>query len=214
MKIKSHRNLCVLFFAVTALASHSSIAQVDCSESPVSLGEVMAGFQAGFTGGTHTVTGLPEGMWASASSDPRRGFIVPETEVTTLHCRNDYILLAEWFGCMQKRPNGTTRRPVEEAKDCAKTGMFGLIVDFHFLLDGIRVDHMETTAKLGPSPYGPDAAVYAILTAGHIIEPFSLSPGTHTVTPVFVFDWDRNGTIDEIWEPVVDFEIIDSTATP
>ena len=212
MKIKSHRSLCVLLFAVTALASHSSIAQVDCSESPVSLGEAMAGLQAGFTGGTHTVTGLPEGMFAAVHGEARRGFVVPETEVASVQCDNDYILVADWFGCSLTNFFGQTIRTTKEAKQCAKTGLNGLIPDFHILIDGVRVDHMNTNAKLGPVPNRDPSRVFAIMTSGHIIEPFSLAPGLHTATGVFDLDYDGDGIGEVPLSSTAEFTIIDSAA--
>jgi hypothetical protein len=42
------------------------------------MGEVMAGLQAGLTGGAHTVDGAPEAFFGAVNFEERRGFIVPE----------------------------------------------------------------------------------------------------------------------------------------
>jgi hypothetical protein len=226
MKIFAVRRLCVLLLAVFAFASHSSLAQ-ECGEPVVSLGEVMAGFQAGFTGGAHTVTGLPEGYFGAAAFEARRGFVVPETEVPSVQCDNDYILVADWFACGLTNFFGVTIRTAQEAKRCASTAFYGLIPDFHILIDGVRVEHMNTNAKLGTLPDRDPSRVFATMTSGHIIEPFSLAPGLHTATGVFDFDQDCrplpgnpdglppgecDGIPEDPFSLTAEFTIIDSAA--
>ena len=196
---------------------HSSNAQ-ECGEPRVRLGEVMAGFQAGLTGGAHTVTGLPEGFLVAAHDEPRRGFIgaaLPPDD-SLEQCDNDYILISEWFGCSIERADGTNVRTPKEAKDCVNSGWYGWLLDFSFQLDGNPVDHMQTGTKLGffPLQSGGERRG-AIFTAGFIVEPFSLEPGVHSTTLFLDWDDDRNGTVDRTTEWTRWFSIIDSaTAAP
>lgn len=186
-----------------------------CSGSSVGVGEVMSGLQAGLTGGAHSDSGNPEGFFAAASEESRRGFIVPEAEVASRHCDRDYILIAEWFGCPLTNFAGENIRNPEEARDCVDSGLGGLIVDWHLEIDGVRVDHMRTATKMGVLPNGRRAAIF---NAGHFVEPYSLAPGAHTATAVFEYDLDCrqnrggvcDGIVDYVWAPTANFEIVKS----
>ena len=212
MKIFAARRLCVLLLAVAAFASHSSNAQ-DCGEPVVSLGEVMAGLQAGLTAGVHNLNALPSGYDVAASFEPRRGFIIPETEVSSIQCENDFLLVSGWFACALTNYRGETFRTPKEARDCVNNGLNGLVEDFYFKVDGIEVGHMQTASKIGhlPSyPYIPRgerrAAFFAV---GHIIEPFSLSVGPHKATLFTLIDWDRDGPNPAEWDELTAyFEVI------
>ncbi len=222
MKIFAARRLCVLLFAVAAFASHSSNAQ-DCGEPVVSLGEVIAGLQAGLTAGVQNLNALPSGYNVAASFEERRGFIIPEAFLPStppsIQCDNDYLLISDWFACVLNDPNGPVpNRTPKEARDCVNIGLDGFLVEFSYEVDYIPVDHMQTATKMGflPSSYGKVRA--AFFTAGHIIEPFSLSLGDHTATLVAEVDLDClprpigqcDGTPDETWSWTAEFTIISS----
>ena len=209
MKIIS--SLSILLFV---FASHSSLAE-DCGEPLVGLGEVMAGLQAGLTAGVANNDTLPGGYDVVASGEARRGFIIPETGVQSEQCDNDYILISEWLACSIENLAGDENRKPNEAKDCVNNGLNGLVVDHFFEVDGNRVDHMQTATKIGRLPNGPglNGRRAAFYTTGHIIEPFSLEPGFHTATAVFVIDNDRDG--NPPFEPLpltAEFTVIDSAA--
>ena len=75
----------------------SALADPDCSTNQVSLGEVMAGLQAGLTSAGITEETLASGFFdaSSISGSPTRGFVIPEAGFDTQHCENDYILIGE-----------------------------------------------------------------------------------------------------------------------
>ena len=89
------------------------------------------------------------------------------------------------------------------------------IVDWHLEVDGVRVDHLQTATKMGVMPTGQRAATF---NAGHIIEPYSLTPGPHTATAVFEYDLDCrqnrggvcDGIVDYVYAPTTHFEIVES----
>jgi len=145
-----------LFILLFVFVSHSSIAE-DCGEPVVTRGEVTAGLQAGFTGGAHAMAGQPEGFFASAWFPPnvenRRGFIVPENQLTSIQCDNDYILIAEWVVCAITNFSGEKIRTPKEAIDCANSGLNGLILELVFQVDGIVVDYIQTTTKISSLPH-------------------------------------------------------------
>ena len=211
MKIIS--SLSILLFV---FGSHNSLAE-DCGEPRVVLGEVMAGLQAGLTGGAHTMTGQPEAFFGAVGLEDRRGFIIPENELPSTQCDNDYILIGEWFAC--SIGTGVANRKPKEAKDCVNAGLNGLVVDYFFEVDGNTVEHMQTGTKIGFLPDNFGGNRVAFFTAGHIIEPFSLAPGPHTATAVFQLDLDCispvfqcDGVADFDFTPTADFTIIDSAA--
>lgn len=217
MRVSSVFVSCAVLLSSVTLTPNVSRAQ-DCDAPVVSLGEVMAGLQAGFTGGTHTMEGLPEGFLIAALSEERRGFIVPETEVPSTQCDNDFILIGEWFSCNVSRTlnDGTvlTFRTRNEARECVDSGFFGLILGFKLQVDGIEVSIIETATKIGALPDFPGSqegtTVSAFSTAGHIIAPCTLPIGPHSATAVFEFDFDRDGNVDIVNELTADFEIVGS----
>ena len=176
-----------------------------CSKPLVSMGEVMAGLQAGLTGGAHTVTGKPEAFFGAVNFEERRGFIIPENGIASVQCNNDHILIGEWLAAPLDRFD-----TIKEAKDWA-TGLFGgRFVEIYFEIDGNRVDHLQTGTKIGFLPWGPRVAFF---NAGYVIEPYSLLPGPHTATFVLVRDPGSDG------EPpffdirlTADFTIVESAA--
>jgi hypothetical protein len=186
-----------------------------CSGPSVGMGEVMSGLQAGLTGGAHSDSGNPEGFFAAASEESRRGIIVPEAEISSRQCDSDYILIGEWFGCPVTNLAGENIRNPKEARDCVDSGLGGQIVDWHLEIDGVPVDYLQTTTKIGVLPNGQRAAFFS---AGHIVEPYSLPPGQHTATAVFEYDLDCrqsrggvcDGIADYVWAPTVNFEIVRS----
>lgn len=206
MKIISR--LCVLLLV---FGTHSSLAE-DCGKPLVKLGEIMAGLQAGLTAGVMNNDTLPGGYDIVASGTSRRGFIIPETGGASVQCDNDYILISEWFAC----PIGVAPlfRTPKEARDCVDSGFDGLFVDHYFEVDGIRVDQMQTGTKIGSTPTGNGGRKAAFFTTGHIFEPFSLTPGSHTVTAFLVLDPGRDGIppFDLFPFGTVDFDVLDSTA--
>lgn len=205
MKIYSIRLSIVLLF-ITTLGSQATLAQ-DCSGPAVSMGEVMAGLQAGLTGGAHTVSGEPNGFYGAVNYEERRGFIVPENFISSIQCDNDHILIAEWFATPLDR-----FEKIKGAKDWVNSLFGGLIVEYYFEIDGNRVEHMQTGTKIGTLPWGREVAFF---NAGYIIKPYSLSPGPHTATAVFVYDSDRDGEPPFEYEPLTaDFTIIDSSVAP
>ncbi len=206
MKIFAARRLCFLLLAVIAFASHSSNAQ-ECGEPLVGLGEVIAGLQAGLTGGAHTKTGLPEGFFVAFDGEERRGFIAPETFLDgSQQCEQDHILVATFVGC--GIGTGSMRTP-KEARDCVNSGFQGFILDFFFKIDGVRVKHIQTATKIGTFPPAFSGARGAFFSAGHIVEPFSLTLGNHTATVVFETDSDGDGVADSDLTFEVDFTIND-----
>lgn len=206
MKMYSVRYLNIVAFVITALASQASLAQ-DCSGPAVSMGEAMAGLQAGLTGGAHTVTGEPNGFYGAVNYEERRGFIVPENFIASIQCNNDHILIGEWFATPLDR-----FEKIKDAKDYVNSLFNGRIVEYYFEIDGNRVEHMQTGTKIGFLPWGRQVAFF---NAGYIIKPYSLSPGLHTATAVFVYDLDRDGEPPFFNEPLTaEFMIVDSSVDP
>jgi hypothetical protein len=207
--MKIINKLCVLLLV---FVSHASLAE-DCSDPLVGLGEVLAGLQAGLTAGVANNDTLPGGYDIVASGEARRGFIIPETGVPSDQCDNDYILISEWIACPIINNAGEEVRSPKEAKDCVNNGLDGLIVDHYFEVDGIRVDHIQTATKIGKLPTSFAGRRAAFNSTGHIIEPFSLEPGFHTATAVFVIDNDRDGNPPFDYLPLTaEFTVIDSAA--
>jgi len=211
--MKIFTRLCVLLFV---FVSHSSNAQ-DCGEPLVGLGEVIAGLEAGFTGGAHTKTGLPEGSFVAFNSEDRRGFIAPETFLdASQQCVQDHILIATFVGCVIGAPS--LFRTPKEARDCVNSGFQGFILDFYFEIDDVRVEHVQTGTKIGTVPEFFGGAKVAVFTAGHIVEPFSLKLGNHTATVVFEVDSNGDGIADDPPNPNWTFEgvftINESSAAP
>ena len=206
MKIISR--LCVLWLV---FGTHSSLAE-DCGKPLVKMGEIMAGLQAGLTAGVMNNDTLPGTYDIVASGEARRGFIIPETGVPSEQCDNDYILVSEWFAT----PIGVAPlfRTPKEARDSVNSGFGGLILDHYFEVDGIRVDQIQTGTKIGSTPTGSGGQKAAFFTTGHIFEPFSLTPGLHTVTAFALLDPGRDGIPPFNIFPfgTVVFEVLDSTA--
>ncbi len=104
MKIISR--LCIL---VLVFASHASLAQ-DCDNPSVKFGEVMAGLQAGFTGGSVNENTLPSGFFLGVSGVDQRGFIDPESG-SGWKCDSDWGLVSAWVGiAFPTDANTRTRR--------------------------------------------------------------------------------------------------------
>ena len=200
--------MCVLWLV---FGTHSSLAE-DCGKPLVKLGEIMAGLQAGLTAGVMNNDTLPGGYDIVASGTPRRGFIIPETGGASVQCDNDYILISEWFA-VPISVDPFFRTP-KEARELVNSGFGGLILDHYFEVDGARVDQIQTGTKIGSTPTGNGGRKAAFFTTGHIFEPFSLTPGFHTVTAIALLDPGRDGIPPFVTFPfgTVDFEVLDSTA--
>ena len=181
---------------------------LDCSGRSVSLGEAMSGLQSGLTGGAHAEVGAPGGYFLTAGGEDRRGFIVPEAVGVSQQCENDYILVSGWQGC---QVGGINDRSVREAMECA-TDMGGRILDHYFEIDGVRVDYIQTTAKVGTNP-NSGIKLGSIIT-GVILEPYSLQPGSHTAHVVYTWDGNRDGEPDYYFQYFTEFTIHEADATP
>lgn len=166
---------------------------LDCSVSPVKMGEVMAGFQAGFTGGSHTEVGNPADFFMTLGGETRRGFIIPENGDSSAQCENDFILVGGFIGSAIERPDGSSVRKPKEARDLVSSGFDGLIAGQRFEVDGVLLEHMNTASKIG---FHPNGARLAVMTSGVILEPYSQAPGIHTATVIYDVDGDRDGIVD------------------
>jgi len=194
-------------FEVYAKWSQAGTSEI-CSAPVVSMGEVMSGLQAGLTGGVHTVTGAPESFVGAVNFEDRRGFIVPENGISSMQCDNDHILIGEWFAT--PFGEGQLRENPKEAKDWVNSLFGNRFAGFYFEIDGNRVEHIQTGTKIGFLPWGPRVAFFNV---GHIIEPYSLSPGHHTATFVLLRDPDRDGEPPfVVIRLTADFTIVESAA--
>ena len=181
----------------------------DCSEPSVSLGEVMAGFQAGFTAGSHTEVGPTGEFFIALGGEDRRGFIVPEEIDSSRQCANDFILISGYFGVPFARRDGTFLSP-KEALDRATSGGNGFIAAQRFEVDGVLIEHMNTTAKIG---YFSDGRRAAVVASGVILEPYSLDPGMHVATITYDLDFNRDGTVDLEFPVSAAFSISEPTTS-
>jgi hypothetical protein len=181
---------------------------MDCSGRSVSLGEAMSGLQSGLTGGAHTEVGAPGGYFLTAGGEDRRGFIVPEAIGVSQQCENDYILVSGWQGC---QVGGVNDRTMREAMECA-TDIDGRILDHYFEIDGVRVDYMQTKARVGTSP--DTGNQIGSITTGVILEPYSLEPGSHTAHIVYTWDSNRDGVPDFDFQFFTEFTIHQADETP
>ncbi len=167
---------------------------MDCSAPPVSLGEVMAGFQAGYTAGSHNDFGPAGSHFIAATGEDRRGFVVPEGIDSSQQCENDFILVGGYVGATIALPDGTRVRPPKRAIDIVNAGLNGFIVSQRFEIDGVTVEHVSTAAKIGYLPNGRRAA---IIGSGIIMEPYSLSQGLHSAAVIYSLDFfPRDGIPD------------------
>lgn len=181
---------------------------IDCSAPSVSLGEAMSGLQAGLTGGAHTEVGAPGGYFLTAGGEDRRGFIIPEAVGVSQQCENDYILVSGWQGC---RVGGINDRTVREAMECA-TDIDGRILDHYFEIDGVRVDYIQTAARVGTNPNS--GIQLGSITTGVILEPYSLLPGSHTAHVVYTWDVNLDGVPDFDIQYFTEFTIHQADETP
>ena len=175
---------------VIARTEHTTL---DCSASPVKMGEVMAGFQAGFTGGSHTEVGNPAEFFMTLGGETRRGFIIPENGGSSAQCENDFILVSGFLGAGIERSDGTSIRTPKEARDLVASGFNGRFAGQRFEVDGVLLEHMNTTPKIG---FHPNGARIAVMTSGVILEPYSQSPGIHTASVIYDVDGNRDGIVD------------------
>jgi hypothetical protein len=168
----------------------------DCSGPPVKMGEVMAGFQAGFTGGSHTEVGNPADFFMTLSGEDRRGFIIPETPESSAQCENDFILVSGFIAAAIERPDGTVVRQPKEAKDLVSSGFSGFFAEQRFEVDGVLIEHMNSAAKIG---YVPSGFRVSVMTSGIILAPNSLEPGLHSASVIYGIDEDQDGNVDYEW---------------
>jgi hypothetical protein len=182
----------------------------DCSAPAVSLGEVMAGFQAGLVAGTHTEYGPAGDYFLAASGEDRRGFLVPEAIVEqgvgrSAQCENDFILISGYAGSTIELPDGTRVRTPKEAIDSVSSGLGGFLVYQRFELDGVLIEHTNTAPKIG---YMPNGRRGAIITSGIILEPYSLSQGDHRAVLTYGLDLDCLGRFGGVCDGIVDFDLV------
>lgn len=166
----------------------------DCSAPNVSLGEVMAGFQAGLTAGPHTELGPAGDYFVAFQGEDRRGFVIPENTDASQQCENDFILISGWFAIPFEQRDGTVLTP-SQALD--RAGSFsirnGSIAGQRFEVDGVLMEHMNTKAKLG---YLPNGRRVAYVNSGIVLEPGSLPVGSHSATITYELDFGNDGSID------------------
>lgn len=169
------------------IAQTNNKSAVDCRAPSVSLGEVMAGFQSGFTAGSHTKIGPAGDYMLGLFGEDRRGFIVPESIDLSYQCENDFILISGFVGAAIRSASGLSIRSPKEAIDRVMSGLDGLIVSQRFEVDGVLIEHTNTPAKIGSLPSG---TTLAVISSGIIIEPYSLAEGWHVAEIVYGFDFD------------------------
>jgi len=203
--------ICVLIF--TLGASQASLAQdFDCSEPLVTFGEVMAGLQAGFTGGSVNETTLPSGLYLGASGVDQRGFIDPESG-SGWKCHGDWGLVSAWLGISLGGVAGTVTT-WQEARELAEN-LFRVTIE----VDGVQHEPVQAAVRIGTLP-PPDDAKAAIKSWGAFSEPYSLAVGLHTATIIFEIDFDClppilggagicDGIFDFVFfEESTDFEVV------
>lgn len=158
----------------------------DCSTPLVSLGEVEAGRQAGFTGGSVlNENTLPSGFFLAVSGVETRGFIDPESG-SGYKCDADWGLVSGWLGIQIENSSGTTIRTQREALEAART-LFPVVT---FFVDGVeRVRVFETQPRIGSLPT-LDRRLGAMKSWSTFLHPFSLALGIHTATVVLGRDQD------------------------
>lgn len=166
---------------------------VNCGAPVVSLGEVMAGFQAGFTAGSHTEFGPAGDYMLGLFGEDRRGFMIPESIDLSNQCENDFILVSGFIGTLITRASGVSVRSPKEAIDRVNSGFNGRIVGQRFEVDGVLIEHMNTPAKIGSLPSG---ATLAVMSSGIIIEPYSLAQGWHIASIAYELDTTGDGMPD------------------
>ena len=166
-------------FEVYAKWSQGTLAQ-DCSKPMVSFGEVMAGLQAGFTGGTVSHGTLPSGFYLGVSGIDQRGFIDPESG-SGWKCDSDWGLVSAWLGISYPGPGNRTR---QEAREAAGT-VFPVV---RIVVNGGEPDVVETNAKFGILPIHRGGGDAAMKSWGAFLEPNSLAPGFHTAEVFFGLD--------------------------
>lgn len=166
----------------------------DCSAPAVSLGEAMAGFQAGLTAGPHTELGPAGDYFVAFQGEDRRGFVIPENTDASQQCENDFILISGWFVVPLQQSDGTVLTPMEALDRASSfTFRFGSVAGQRFEVDGVLMEHMNTTAKLG---FLPDGRRVAYVNSGVLLEPGSLPVGSHSATITYELDFGSDGSID------------------
>jgi hypothetical protein len=183
-------------YEVYAKWSQGSLAQ-DCSKPMVSFGEVMAGLQAGFTGGAVSDGTLPSGLYLGVSGIDQRGFIDPESG-SGWKCDSDWGLVSAWLGI--RFGENLSRQAAREA-----AGAFVPVV--RIAVDGDEPEVIETNVKLGVLPIQNGGADAAMKSWGVFLEPNTLAPGFHTAEIFFGVDQDCRPFGTGECDGVVDYEI-------
>jgi hypothetical protein len=178
---------------ITVIARTDNGATVDCGAPSVSMGEVMAGFQSGFTAGSHTEIGPAGDYMLGLFGEDRRGFVIPESIESSQQCENDFILISGFFGSAITSASGISIRSPKEAIDRVMSGFNGLYVGQRFEVDGVLIEHMNTPAKIGSLPSG---TTLAAMSSGIIIEPYSLAQGWHVAKIIYEIDVTGDGIAD------------------
>jgi len=180
------------------LFSSSAAFANDCDAPGVSFGEVMAGLQAGFTGGAANDNTLPAGLYLGVSGIDQRGFIDPESQ-SGWKCDSDWGLVSAWFGLRHD-----ANRSSQEAREIVDS----LIPVVRIEVDDVEQDVVATKSRLGSLPLllgGGDAAVK---TWGAFLQPNSLAPGMHAVMLIFGLDLDCPAGGGSACDGVPDIEAI------
>lgn len=180
----------------------------DCSAPTVSLGELMAGFQAGLTSGSYTEVGPTGEYFLAFEGEDHRGFVVPENIDASQQCENDFILISGFLGVPLERRDGTVLT-LKEAIDLATSGGNGFFADQRFEVDGRLIEHMNTTAKIG---YLPDGRRAAFVISGIILEPYSYEIGRHSAKITYDLDFNRDGEVDWEYQVNASFKINSAAA--
>lgn len=189
---------------VVVIARTGSGPTVDCGSPSVGLGEVMAGFQSGFTAGSYTEIGPAGDFILGFQGEDIRGFIVPENTETSHQCENDFILVSGYIGAPITTASGISVRTPKEAIDRVTSGFNGVIVGQRFEVDGVLFEHMNTPAKIGSLPSG---TTLAVMTSGIVIEPYSLDVGWHVADIVYELDFTGDGIPDFDYKVATAFKI-------
>lgn len=162
----------------------------------VSFGEVMAGLQAGFTGGSVVSndnngepTPLPSGVFLAASAVDTRGFIDPETG-TGYKCDSEWGVVILWLATSW----GTDRNPTQpDARDFSE----GVILDVTIevtstsgVIETVQLEVIETASRIGTTPGFLGLQDSFTKTWGGFLEPDSLDPGTYEASIVGAVDFD------------------------
>jgi len=172
MRKSGKRRCTALLFLIGLMTSQFAVAQC---ENPVSLAEVEAGIETGFS----LDHGLPQpSIVLAVQGIPVHGFISTERGGNLWkECESDYFFVFEWLG-------GGSGDTAEER--LAKLAVFAARLRFEFFIDDQQVASFDTAHRDGFNPINGGPMAYTF--TGVIIEPLSLAPGLHTARTDVFFD--------------------------